>query len=116
VATAPEAKEDDMVDSSGGDREGISLEVGFKELEIVAFLGEFRIVGLAHFGVGHRSSSRRASDYIRSFQDNRLTLSDVRIYSKGSQEPLETAPFIILNLEKVDFLYARDDEAEPPAP
>ena len=99
-----------MADGLGGERDGISIDVGFKELEVVAFIGDFKIVGLAHFGVGHRSSSRRASDYLRSFQDNRLTLSRVRIYVKGSQEPLETPPFILLNLDKVDFIYARDDE------
>jgi hypothetical protein len=84
-------------------------DTGFKELEVVAYIGEFKICGTAHFGVGQRSSSRRPSDYIRAFSDSRLTLSRVRIYSKGSQELLETAPFIILNLDKVDFLYARDD-------
>ena len=82
---------------------------GFKELEVVAYIGEFKIVGIAHFGVGQRASSRRPSDYIRAFSDSRLTLSKVRIYGKGSQDLLETAPFIILNLDKVDFLYARDD-------
>jgi hypothetical protein len=82
---------------------------GFKELEVVAYIGEFKIVGIAHFGVGQRSSSRRPSDYIRAFSDTRLTLSKVRIYNKGSHDLFDTAPFIILNLDKVDFLYARDD-------
>lgn len=86
-------------------------DTGFKELEVVAYIGEFKIVGIAHFGVGQRASSRRPSDYIRAFSDSRLTLSKVRIYGKGHQELLETAPFIILNLDKVDFLYARDDKA-----
>ena len=84
-------------------------DTGFKELEVVAYVGEFKIVGIAHFGVGQRASSRRPSDYIRAFSDSRLTLSKVRIYGKGSQDLLETAPFVILNLDKVDFIYARDD-------
>jgi len=102
--------------AAGGrdDVDGLRVDIRFKELEVVAYLGDFKIVGTAHFGVGHRTSSRRASDYIRAFSDNRLTLSKVRIYSKGSQELLETAPFVILNMDKVDFLYAREDE-EPPA-
>jgi hypothetical protein len=86
-----------------------SRDGGFKELEVVAYIGEFKIVGIAHFGVGQRSSSRRPSDYIRAFSDTRLTLSKVRIYDKGSHDLVDTAPFIILNLDKVDFLYARDD-------
>jgi hypothetical protein len=91
-------------------RHGVGFDTGFKELEIVAFVGEFKIIGLAHFGVGQRSSSRRSSDYLRQFNDSRLTLSSVRIYSKTTQELLETTPFVIVNMEKVDFIYAREDE------
>ena len=91
-------------------REGVGFDTGFKELEVVVFLGEFKIVGVAHFGVGQRASSRRSSDYLRQFNDSRLTLSKVRIYNKTTQELLETTPFVIVNMEKVDFIYARDDE------
>lgn len=104
-----------MRDEGRGDTEIAGFDTGFKELEVVAYIGEFKIVGVAHFGVGQRTSSRRASDYIRAFSENRLTLSEVRIYSKDSQELLETAPFIIVNMDKVDFLYARD-ESEGSAP
>ena len=96
------------------DDAGMRVDIGFKELEIVAYIGDFKIVGFAHFGVGTRASSRRASDYIRAFSDSRITLSRVRIYSRTSQELAETAPFVIVNLDKVDFLYARDDEETAP--
>jgi hypothetical protein len=89
-----------------------SYDVGFKEIEIVAFISDFKIVGVAHFGVGQRASSRRSSDYIRQCNDARLTLSKVRIYNKGNQQLLETAPFVILNMDKVDFVYAREDEGQ----
>lgn len=92
------------------DDTGLHVDIGFKELEIVAYIGDFKLVGFAHFGVGTRASSRRASDYIRAFSDTRITLSRVRIYTRSSQELAETAPFVILNLDKVDFLYARDDD------
>lgn len=91
-------------------REGLSFDTGFKELEVVTYLGEFKIIGTAHFGVGSRTSSRRSSDYLRQFNESRLTLSNVRIYSKTTQELLETTPFIIVNMEKVDFIYAREEE------
>jgi hypothetical protein len=87
-------------------------DVGFKEIEIVAFISDFKIVGVAHFGVGQRASSRRSSDYIRQCNDARLTLSKVRIYNKGNQQLLETAPFVILNMDKVDFVYALEDEGQ----
>jgi hypothetical protein len=91
-------------------REGLRPDTGFTELEIVAYIGEFKIVGVAHFGVGIRTSSRRASDYIRAFSDTRLTLSQVRIYNKATRELIDTAPFVLLNMDKVDFIYARDED------
>lgn len=95
------------------DREADPLyhDDNFREIEIVAYIGEFRVVGVAYFGVGTRASSRRASDYIRSFNDPRLTLSRVRIYNKTTKELVDTAPFILLTMDKVDFLYGRDDAA-----
>ena len=99
-----------MEDQGSAAREGPHLEGGFTELEIVAYIGEFKIVGVGHFGVGNRTSSRRASDYIRAFNEVRLTLSQVRIYSKATKELLDTAPFILLNMDKVDFIYAPDDD------
>lgn len=102
------------------DDENLTMQEGgrggsaFREIEIIAFIGEFRIVGVAHFGVGSRTSSRRASDYIRAFTDTRLTLSKVRIYNKVTKELIDTAPFVLLNMEKVDFIYARDEESDAP--
>ena len=94
------------------ERANSRFDTGFKEIEIVAYIGEFRIIGMAHFGVGARASSRRVSDYIRSFNDARLTLSRVRIYHKTTKELIDTAPFVLLNMDKVDFLYGRDEEEE----
>ncbi len=94
------------------------VEIGFQELEIVAFIGQLRIVGRAHFGISGRASSQRPSDYLRHFADTRLTLSKVRIYRLASNEVVDTTPFVILNLDRVDLVYARDltDEAgEAPA-
>ena len=104
-----------MDDELGTQRADPRFDSGFKEIEIVAYIGEFRIVGVAHFGVGARASSRRASDYIRSFNDARLTLSRVRIYNKTTKELIDTAPFVLVNMDKVDFLYGRDQEGEAPA-
>jgi hypothetical protein len=104
---------DDQYDMHG---EAPRFDSSFREIEIIAYIGEFRIVGIAYFGVGQRASSRRASDYIRSFQDPRLTLSHVRIYNKATKELVDTAPFILLNMDKVDFLYGRDEGSGPGQP
>ncbi len=91
---------------------GARIEASFKELEIVAYMGEFKVIGKAHFGMGHRATSRRASDFIRSFNDSRLTLSDATIYDSRSNEALEHSPFVILNLDKVDLIWARDEPGD----
>lgn len=84
------------------------VEVSFHELEIVAYIGELKIVGTAHFGRSGRVASQRSSDYLRHFTDTRLTLSEVRIYRHATNEVLDTVPFIILNLDRADLVYARE--------
>jgi hypothetical protein len=97
-----------MVDVSADAPEGARIEGGFQELEIVAYVDRFKVVGVAYFGVGQRATSRRASDFIRSFNDTRLTLAEASIFDSHSGDLLERSPFVVLNLDKVDFLYARD--------
>jgi|GEM_PF-1025017 hypothetical protein len=88
----------------------IRFDLGFQQLTIVAYVGDLKVVGKAHVGVDSRVSSRRSSDYIRSFPDKRITLSDVRVYKKGSPELFDAAPFMILNIDRVDLIYAREPE------
>jgi hypothetical protein len=100
------------MDKKQGAAEGeeVRVEIGFHELEIVAYVGDLKIVGAAHFGISGRATSRRSSDYLRHFADTRLTLSKVRIYRHSSNELIDTTSFIILNLDRVDLVYARDSE------
>ena len=105
-----------MVDIENEGHLGVNVDTTFHKLEIVAYVGDLKVVGLAHFGVGQRQTSRRASDFIRGFGDERLTVSDARIYSKSGAELLETSPFVILNLRNIDLIYAREQpegEAQP---
>ena len=91
--------------------EQMGVNVGFELLELVAYVNDLKIVGHAHFGVSGRHASRRASDYIRAFPDKRLTLSDVRVYRKGSADLYDAAPFMIVNLDVIDLIYAREPNA-----
>jgi hypothetical protein len=100
-----------MVDEKADVPDGNRIETGFKELTVVAYVDRFKVVGVAFFGVGHRATSRRASDFIRSFNDTRLTLADADIFDSHSGELLEKSPFVVLNLDKVDLIYARDEES-----
>jgi hypothetical protein len=106
-------------ESEGGAQHGLDyrVEVAFHELEIVAYVGDLKIVGTAHFGHSGRATSQRSSDYLRRFTDKKLTLSDVRIFRHGGEELIDTVPFIVLNLDRVDLVYAREigEEGRPPA-
>jgi hypothetical protein len=84
------------------------VEIGFLELEVVAYTGSLKIVGYAHFGHGGRHSSRRSSDHLRHISDDKLTLSRASIYRVATDELVETAPFVVINLDRVEVFYARD--------
>ncbi len=91
--------------------EEMAPNLGFELLELVVYINDLKIVGHAHFGATGRNTQRRASDYIRSFPDKRLTLSDVRVYRKGSADLYDAAPFMIVNMDVVDLVYAREPNA-----
>jgi hypothetical protein len=97
---------------AGVEDQDFRVEIGFQEFEIIAFSGDLKIVGRAHFGITGRSSSQRPSDYLRHFADTRLTLSQVRIYRFATDELVDTTPFVILNLDRVDLVYAREPQDE----
>jgi hypothetical protein len=105
--------DDQPVITRAGDADHeFKVEIGFLELEVVAFTGALKVVGYAHFGISGRATSQRASDYLRHFNDTKLTLSRVRVYRAVSDELIETVPFAVLNLDRVDVLYARDIEPD----
>ena len=113
VFDGKKAEGDDPVLVRTGDPEReFKVEIGFLELEVVAYCGDLKIVGHAHFGTGGRTTSRRASDQLRQIADDRLTLSRASIYRHATGELLESAPFVVVNLARVDAIYARDAEAD----
>ena len=83
-----------------------------QELELVAYIGDLKITGFAHLGFDKLASTRRSSDYIHAFSENRLTLARVHVYNKISDELIAASPFAIINLDRVDMMYAREDAAE----
>jgi hypothetical protein len=81
-----------------------------QELELVAYIGDLRITGFAH--LGFVASTRRSSDYIHAFAENRLTLARVQVYDKTNDELLDSSPFAIINLDRVDMMYAREEDTD----
>lgn len=100
-----------MTPQEAKEHEEMEVGVGFELLELVIYVNDLKIIGHAHFGVSGRHGGRRASDYIRLYPDKRLTLSDVRVYRKGSADLYDAAPFMIVNLDAVDLIYSREPNA-----
>ncbi len=100
--------DDPVIVRNGDPSSEFKVEIGFLELEVVAYTGGLKIVGHAHFGHNGRVSSRRSSDHLRHVTDDRLTLSRASIYRVSSDELIETVPYLVLNLDRVDVVYARD--------
>ena len=84
------------------------VEIGFLELEVVVYVGALKIVGYAHFSQSGRTTSRRSSDHLRHISDPKLTLSRANIYRVATDELIETVPFVVINLDRADVVYARD--------
>jgi hypothetical protein len=93
---------------TGDPEREFKVEIGFLELEVVAYVGNLKIVGYAHFGNGGRATARRSSDHLRHITDTKLTLSRASIYRADSDVLVETAPYVVINLDRVDVVYARD--------
>lgn len=101
--------EDQPVIVRTGDLEHeFKVEIGFLELEVVAYVGDLKIVGYAHFSNSGRTTARRSSDHLRHITDDKLTLSRASIYRAGTDALIETTPYVVINLDRVDVLYARD--------
>ena len=97
-----------MVDAASEGHTDFRFDAGIEKFEVVAYVGDLKVVGVAYFGVGQRQTSRRASDFIRGFGDERLTISEARIYAQHGAQLLDTCPFVILNLRNVDLIYAHE--------
>ena len=99
---------------TGDPEREFKVEIGFLELEVVAYSGRPQDRGLRPFQPGGRMTARRSSDHLRHITDSKLTLSRASIYRAATDELIETTPYVVINLDRIDVLYARDvpdDEA-----
>lgn len=87
-------------------REGFSVDTDAVKLFVTAYTGRLKITGAVQISQSGRSTDRRPSDLLRNFQDEYMTLSDVKIYSTGSDKVLEEQQFSLLNLKTVKLIHA----------
>ncbi len=97
-----------MNDNPRDPRKGIAIDTSNIILGISAYTANLKITGQLHLNVSARSSDRRPSDLIHNFPGQRMTLSKVKIYSIQNSKLLEETPFIVLNIETVDILWAEE--------
>ncbi len=97
-----------MNDYPQDSRKGFAIETSNIVLGISAYTANLKITGQVHLNVSTRSSDRRPSDLIHNFPGQRMTLSKVKIYSIQDGRLLEETPFIVLNIDTVDILWAEE--------
>ncbi len=83
---------------------------GHRRFEVTAYAGGLKITGIAYYAADTRSSSRRASDFIHSLTQERLTLSSAKIFERTTNQLIDEPDFIVISLPRVDAIFA--DEME----
>lgn len=89
-------------------------DVGHRRFQITAYTGGLKVTGIAYYAADTRTTSRRASDFIHSLSTERLTLSSARIYERATGLVIDEPAFIVLNVPRIDAMYADEIEGSEP--
>ena len=95
-------------------RKAFRINSGNRRFRITLYVGGLRIVGTAFLTMDTRSSSRRTSDFLRHFPEDYMTLTEVQIYDLELDSIIDEPDFILLNVKKIDLLYAKELESVEP--
>ncbi len=99
-----------MEGDPGDARRGFTIETGNVRLKVTAYTGGMKATGTVYVNISGRTTDRRPSDLLRHFPDRYMTLSQVELRRLVDDEPVQELPFILLNLELVEALYAEEVE------
>lgn len=91
------------------DRE-FRIATGGRRLQVTAYCGQLKFTGIAHVGIPSRTTSRRPSDILFFYAEKNLKLADVRIFDRGLDRIVDEPPFVILNISRMDAIYAEEME------
>ena len=83
---------------------------GHRRFQITAYTGGLKVTGIAYYAADTRSTSRRASDFLHSLSQERITLSSPRVLERATGLVIDEPPFIVLSVHRIDVMYAEELE------
>lgn len=89
-----------------------TMGVGHRRFQITAYIGGLKVLGIAYYSSDTRTTSRRASDFIHSLSQDRLTLSSPKVFERATGLVIDEPEFIVLTMQRIDAIYAKELEKE----
>lgn len=81
-----------------------------RRFQVTVYSGGLKMIGIVYHSADTRSSSRRASDFIHSVSEERLTLSSPRIYERTTNLVIDEPPFVVINMAQISAMHAEELE------
>lgn len=91
-------------------RSEYKISINSRRLQVTAYCGQLKFTGIAYVGIPSRTTSRRPSDILFYYTEKNLKLADVRVYDRTLDRIVDEPPFIVLNIDRIDAIYAEDIE------
>ncbi|RJQ47634.1 MAG: hypothetical protein C4534_00860 [Gaiellales bacterium] len=79
-----------------------------RKYRVTAFTTTHKIVGTAFAATGDYDPSWRTSDFLRSFDGDRMVLGDVEIRDVKTGTIVDKPEYVMLSLRSVEMLYAEE--------
>ncbi len=89
-------------------RKAFRSDSGKLHFQATIYINTLKIVGEVALTMDTRSTSRRASDFLRHFPSDYMTLSHVKIFDRDLNAVIDEPDYIIVNVKKLDAIYARE--------
>lgn len=83
-----------------------------RRFRVTAFTSSHKIEGTAFVAMDEYNDSWRSSDFLRSVDGERLVIGDVEIRNITTGTIVDQPGFVMLNLDAVEVLYARELDEE----
>ncbi len=101
-----------MPDGNEEDFSSHTTDSAHRRFQVTVYRGGLKMVGIVYHSADTRSSSRRASDFIHSVNQERLTLSSPRIFERTTNLVIDEPPFVVINMARIDAMHAEELEME----
>jgi hypothetical protein len=101
-------------------RQAFQIENRNRDYQVTVYIDGLKIVGQAVLSKPIRDTSHEASDMLRSFPKDYMTLRKPTVFCLRTQSVIDQPPFIVISLKKIDAFHAeevkREKREEPGVP